>query len=94
MNIGSAVDTCVAPPRIAKQERSAGRSFMRLSIFWSKPSSLNGSLNDIGRELSGDRRNEREKTQLRQALRGATRGIQQACIQDTMSDLERLIQNG
>ena len=31
------------------------------------------------RELSGDRRNEREKEQLREALRVATRGIQQAC---------------
>jgi hypothetical protein len=31
------------------------------------------------RELSGDRRNERQKDQLREALRLATRGIQQAC---------------
>ncbi len=32
------------------------------------------------RELRGDRRNDREKTELREALRVATRGIQQACI--------------
>ena len=31
------------------------------------------------RELSGDRRNERERNQLREALRVATRGIQHAC---------------
>jgi len=42
------------------------------------------------RELSGDRRNEREKAQLREALRVATRGIQQACVPllvDKMNDL-------
>ena len=32
------------------------------------------------RELRGDRRNDREKTELREALRVATRGIQQACV--------------
>ena len=42
------------------------------------------------RELSGDRRNEREKNQLREALRVATRGIQQACavlLADKMNEL-------
>ena len=42
------------------------------------------------RELSGDRRNEREKNQLREALRVATRGIQHACVPllvDKMNDL-------
>jgi hypothetical protein len=32
------------------------------------------------RELRGDGRNDREKTELRETLRVATRGIQQACI--------------
>src|SRR4249920_739553 len=42
------------------------------------------------RELSGDRRNGREKDQLREALRVATRGIQQRCallLVDKMNDL-------
>ena len=34
----------------------------------------------IPARAQGDRRNDREKTELREALRVATRGIQQACI--------------
>ena len=42
------------------------------------------------RELSGDRRNDREKEELREALRITTRGIQQACaalLVDKMNEL-------
>lgn len=42
------------------------------------------------RQLSGDRRNERDKEQLREALRIATRGIQQVCAALLVDKLNEL----